>query len=256
VKINKFKHALTARRQQIGVWSTLRSNLLTELFACCGFDWILLDTEHSPNELPDIVAQLQSLSAHETSAVVRPAWCDMILVKRLLDAGAQSLLFPCIQSAEEARAAVSFVRYPPAGVRGVSGGSRAASFGTDTQYLAKAHEEICVLVQIETALGLKNIEEIAAVDGVDGVFIGPADLAASLGHLGDPQHPEVQAAVDEAFACLRRLKKPAGYLTTNRQEVARRVAAGVDFMAVATDTSILTGGAMSVLAQARESAHG
>ncbi|EJW11362.1 2,4-dihydroxyhept-2-ene-1,7-dioic acid aldolase [Rhodovulum sp. PH10] len=253
--INHFKRALT-ERQQIGLWSTLRSNMLAELFACCGYDWILIDTEHSPNEVPDIVAQLQAMSAYPTSAVVRPAWSDMILVKRLLDAGAQTLLFPCIQSAQEAREAVSFVRYPPRGVRGVAAGTRAGSFGTNPHYLANAEKELCVLVQIETGEGLKNLEEIAAVDGVDGVFIGPADLGASLGHLGDSQHPDVQSAVDDAFARLRRLNKPAGYLTTNAQEAARRVAAGVEFIAVATDTSIITKGAVSALAQAREAARG
>jgi 4-hydroxy-2-oxoheptanedioate aldolase len=209
-----------------------------------------LDTEHSPSELPDVICQLQAV-AQRTPVVVRPAWSDMILVKRLLDAGVQSLLFPSIQTASEARAAVGFTRYPPLGVRGVSGSSRAASYGLDTQYFASAEREICVLVQIETAQGLRNLEEIAAVDGVDGVFIGPADLAASLGHLGDTQHAEVQSAVNDAFQRLKKLRKPAGYLTTNEAEAIRRVTDGVAFIAVGTDTSIITRGASALLAARR-----
>jgi 4-hydroxy-2-oxoheptanedioate aldolase len=243
---NAFRHALR-NRQQIGLWSTLGSNLLTELLGGCGFDWVLIDTEHSANELPAIISQLQALKSSATSAVVRPAWSDMILVKRLLDAGAQSLLFPSIQSAAEARGAVGFTRYPPFGVRGVSGSSRAADYGHNAKYLTEADGEICVLLQIETIDGLKNLEEIATVDGVDGVFIGPADLAASLGHLGNTQHPEVQASVDKAFAQLRALGEPAGYLTTNEAEARRRVAGGVEFVAVGTDTTLFTRGAAKLL---------
>jgi 4-hydroxy-2-oxoheptanedioate aldolase len=248
---NRFKQALR-ERQQLGVWSTLSSNLLAELLGGCGFDWILLDTEHSPNELPGLVAQLQALSGSPTSAVVRPAWSDMVLVKRVLDMGAQSLLFPYIQSAEEARAAVSYTRYPPHGIRGVSTGSRAASYGLNPNYVASAQAEICVLVQIETAEALARLEEIAGVDGVDGVFIGPADLAASLGHLGNAQHPDVQAAIDDAFRRLRAIGKPAGYLTTNEAEAKRRVASGIEFVAVGSDTSIIGRGASELLRKMRE----
>jgi 4-hydroxy-2-oxoheptanedioate aldolase len=245
-KVNRFKRAL-GQRHQIGMFSTLGSNVLAELLAGCGFDWILLDTEHSPNDMPEVISQLQAMSAFDVNPIVRPAWSDMILVKRLLDAGAQTLLFPCIQSAEEAAAAVSFTRYPPRGVRGVSGSTRAASYGLDTGYLRNAEEELCVIVQIETAEALKNLESIAAVDGVDAVFIGPADLAASMGHLGNGQHPEVQAAVDDAFERLRALGKPSGYLTLNEAEAERRIADGVDFVGVATDTSMITRAATSLV---------
>ncbi|MDR3473766.1 MAG: aldolase/citrate lyase family protein [Devosia sp.] len=248
--MNRFKQDL-GRRQQIGLFSTLASTALVELFAGCGFDWILIDTEHSPSELPDVISALRALSASGVSPVVRPAWSDMVLVKRVLDAGAQTLLFPYVQSAEEAEVAVSYTRYPPHGLRGVSGASRAARYGLDTGYLAHAAEDICVLVQIENAAGLGNLERIAAVAGVDGVFIGPSDLAASLGHLGDAQHPEVQAAIDDAFRRLRALGKPAGYLTTNEAEAARRVAQGVDFVAVATDTSIITRAASALTQRMR-----
>jgi 4-hydroxy-2-oxoheptanedioate aldolase len=248
--MNRFKQDL-GRRQQIGMFSTLASTSLVELFAGCGFDWILIDTEHSPSELPDVISALRALSASGVSPVVRPAWSDMVLVKRVLDAGAQSLLFPYVQSADEAAAAVRYTRYPPHGLRGVSGASRAARYGLDTHYLAGAAEDICVLVQIENAAGLRNLESIAAVDGVDGVFIGPSDLAASLGHLGNAQHPEVQAAIDDAFRRLRALGKPAGYLTTNEAEAERRVTEGVDFVAVATDTSIITRAATALTQRMR-----
>jgi 4-hydroxy-2-oxoheptanedioate aldolase len=198
-----------------------------------------------------VISQLRALSGTDVSPVVRPAWSDMILVKRMLDAGAQSLLFPYVQSAEEAAAAVSYTRYPPHGVRGVSGASRAARYGLDTGYLARAGEDICVLVQIENAAGLRDLERIAAVDGVDGVFIGPSDLAASLGHLGNAQHPDVQAAIDDAFRRLRAVGKPTGYLTTNEAEAARRVKDGVDFIAVATDTSIITRAASALTQRMR-----
>jgi 4-hydroxy-2-oxoheptanedioate aldolase len=244
--VNRFKRALH-QRQQIGMFSTLGSNVLAELLAGCGFDWILLDTEHSPNDMPEVISQLQAMSAFDVSPIVRPAWSDMIQVKRFLDAGAQTLLFPCIQSAEEAAAAVTYTRYPPSGVRGVSGSTRAASYGLNTDYLRTAQDEICVLVQIETIEGLKNLESIAAVDGVDAVFIGPADLAASMGHIGNGQHPEVQAAVDDAFRRLRAVGKPAGYLTLNEAEAERRIADGVEFVGVATDTSIITRAATALL---------
>jgi 4-hydroxy-2-oxoheptanedioate aldolase len=245
-KINTFKRALR-ERQQIGMFSTLGSNVLAELLAGCGFDWILLDTEHSPNDMPEVISQLQAMSAFEVNAIVRPAWSDMVLVKRYLDAGAQTLLFPCIGSAEEARQAVSFTRYAPHGVRGVSGSTRAASYGLNPEYLHTAQEQLCVLVQIESLDGLRNLEAIADVDGVDGVFVGPADLAAAMGHLGNGQHPEVQAAVDDAFRRLRAMGKPAGYLTLNEAEAAKRIAEGVEFVGVATDTSIITRGATSLL---------
>jgi 4-hydroxy-2-oxoheptanedioate aldolase len=243
---NRFKRLLH-QRQQIGMFSTLGSSMLAELLGGCGFDWILLDTEHSPNDMPEVIAQLQAMSAFQVSPIVRPAWLDMVLVKRYLDAGAQTLLFPCIQSAAEAATAVSYTRYPPRGVRGVSGSTRAAAYGLNPDYLRSAEEELCVIVQIETVEGLENLEAIAAVDGVDAVFIGPADLAASMGHLGNGQHPTVQAAVDDAFRRLREIKKPAGYLTLNESEAERRIADGVDFVGVATDTSIITRAATALV---------
>jgi 4-hydroxy-2-oxoheptanedioate aldolase len=246
IKPNTFKRALR-QRQQLGMFSTLGSSALAELLAGCGFDWILLDTEHSPNDMPEVISQLQAMAAFDVSPIVRPAWSDMIMVKRLLDAGAQTLLFPCIDSAEAARQAVSFTRYPPHGLRGVSGSSRAAAYGLNTNYLATAQDELCVILQIESLEGLTNLESIAAVEGVDALFVGPADLAAAMGHLGNGQHPEVQAAVDDAFRRLRAIGMPAGYLTLNEAEAERRIAQGVEFVGVATDTSIITRGATSLI---------
>jgi 2-keto-3-deoxy-L-rhamnonate aldolase RhmA len=246
VRTNRFKRDL-GKRQMLGLFSTLASPALTEMFAQLGFDWILIDTEHSPNEPGDVVAQLQVMESLAAEPIVRPAWNDMILVKRLLDFGAQTLLFPYVQNAADAERAVSFTRYPPDGVRGVSGSSRAAAYGLIPDYFTKIQKEICVIVQIETTEALAEIERIAAVDGVDAVFIGPADLAASMGHLGNTQHPEVQAAIDDGFRRLKAIGTPAGYLTNNEGEAVRRVAQGIDFVGIANDTTIVTRGARSLL---------
>jgi len=247
VQPNEFKKRLLAHEQRVGLFATLNSPALVELLAGWGFDWVLIDTEHSPSEMADVIEQLRVLEGHGVAAVVRPAWSDRILIKRLLDAGARTLLIPSVDTAEEATAAVSFTRYPPEGVRGVSGSTRAASYGQHPDYLRTAADDICILVQIETATALQNLEEIASTPGVDGVFIGPADLAASLGHLGDSQHPEVQHAVDDAFRRLQAIGKARGYLTLNSHEARVRMQQGVEMVGVATDTSIVNNGAAVVL---------
>ncbi len=248
---NRFLRRLRAREQQIGIFSTLNSPAVLELLAGSGFDWILVDTEHSPSEVPDVIAHLQVLAAFEVGGLVRPAWSDPVLIKRLLDAGAQSLLVPYVETAEAAASAVAATRYPPAGVRGVAGGSRATGYGRRTDYLRTADEQICVLVQIETLRGLENLEAIAAVPGVDGVFIGPNDLAASMGLLGRATHPDVLAAVDDAFGRLAALGAASGYLTTDPDEAARRTAQGVHVMGIATDTSIVNAGVAVTLERSR-----
>ena len=250
VPVNQFKQNL-GRIQQIGLWSTLGSPALVELLAGCGYDWILIDTEHSPIELPNVIDHLRAISASGISAVVRPAWNDTVLVKRLLDQGAQSLLFPFIQNAAEAAAAVAATRFPPKGVRGVSGGSRSSQYGQTANYFRDAEAQICVIVQIETVEALAEIEKIAAVPGVDGVFIGPADLAASMGHLGNAQHPDVQAAIDGGFSRLMAIGKPSGYLTTNEPEVMRRKTTGIDFIAVNTDVALIGKAASGLLERVR-----
>jgi len=236
---NAFKRALAEGRRQIGLWSTLGSNVVAEILAPAGYDWILLDMEHSPNEIPGLIQQMQALTGGTATPIVRPAWNDPVIIKRVLDAGAQSILVPFIQNAAEARAAVAATRYPPEGIRGVSAGARAGRYGRIDGYLHKANAEMCVLVQIETPMGLTNLEAIASVPGVDGVFIGPSDLAATHGHLGNPGHPDVDKLIFEAGARLKKIGKPAGFLTPN-QDLARRVIdAGFTFVAVGSDSALL-----------------
>ena len=170
----------------------------------------MLDTEHSPNEIPDLVTQLQAVQRGTATPIIRPAWNDAVMAKRALDIGAQTLLFPYVQNVEEAKRAVASTRYPPQGIRGVSVAARASRYGRVPGYLTKANDEICVLVQVETRAALDQLEAIAKVDGVDGVFIGPSDLAASLGHLGNPQHADVQNAMQDAVKRLKALKQAGG----------------------------------------------
>lgn len=236
---NAFKHAIAAGKLQIGLWSSLCSNIAAEIISDSGFDWILLDTEHSPNEIPDLVGQLQAMQGSATTPIIRPAWNDVVLAKRALDIGAQSLLFPYVQNAEEARRAVASTRYPPQGIRGVSVAARASRYGRTPEYLTKANAEICVLVQVETRSALGEIEAIAEVEGIDGVFIGPSDLAASLGHLGNPQHPDVQKAIENAGKRLKAVGKPAGILTGNEEEARRYIGWGYLFVAVGADVGLL-----------------
>ena len=236
---NTFKHNLAAGKLQIGLWSSLCSNVAAEIIGDSGFDWILLDTEHSPNEIPELVGQLQGLQASPTTPIIRPAWNDAVLIKRCLDIGAQSLLLPYVQNVAEAKAAVAATRYPPHGIRGVSVAARASRYGRTPGYLGKANDEICVLVQVETGEAMKNLEAIAAVDGVDGVFIGPSDLAASLGHLGNPQHADVQKAIKDAVDRLTKVGKPAGMLTGNEEEAKRYIEWGYKFVAVGADVGLL-----------------
>jgi 4-hydroxy-2-oxoheptanedioate aldolase len=240
---NEFKLALRGRELQIGLWSTLCSNLGAEIIAQSGFDWILLDTEHSPNELPDLVSQLQAMGRGTASPVIRAAWNDAVLIKRILDIGAQSILLPYVQTAEEARRAVQAVRFPPRGIRGVSASSRASQYGRVKDYLSRADEEICLILQIETRAALDQLEAISEIEGVDGVFVGPADLSASLGHLGDPQHPETQAALQDAARRLTRLGNPAGILAVVEADARRYIEWGYTFVAVGVDTTLLASSA-------------
>lgn len=236
---NAFKAGLRARKLQIGLWQSLCSNIAAEICSDSGFDWLLLDTEHSPNEIPDLLSQLQAIEKGTATGIIRPAWNDAVLIKRCLDIGAQTLLIPYVQSVEEAKAAVAATRYPPHGIRGVSVAARASRYGRVPGYLTKANEEICVLVQVETRQSLDAIEAIAKVEGVDGVFIGPSDLAASLGHLGNPQHADVQAAMKDAVERLTKVGKPAGILTGNEDEARRYIDWGYLFVAVGSDVGLL-----------------
>src|SRR5215831_16881794 len=240
---NEFKHAIAGGRLQIGLWSSLASNIAAEIVSDSGFDWILFDSEHSPNEIPGLLAQLQAAARGTAAAIVRPAWNDAVLIKRVLDLGAQSILVPYVQNAEEARRAVASVRYPPAGIRGVAAATRASRYGRVTDYLKRADAEICLLVQVETRSALAGIEAIAKVEGVDGVFIGPSDLSASFGHIGNPQHHEVQAALEQGVKRLNAVGKPAGILTLNQDEARRYIDWGYTFVAVGSDIGLLGRGA-------------
>jgi 4-hydroxy-2-oxoheptanedioate aldolase len=236
---NRFKHALAAGKVQIGLWCSLCSNIAAEIVSHSGYDWLLLDTEHSPNEVPDILAQLQASQAGTAHAIVRPAWNDPVLIKRYLDIGAQTVLLPYVQNADEARRAVAATRYPPHGIRGVTGSGRASRYGRVKDYLKKANDEICVLVQVETREALAELDKIAAVEGVDGVFIGPSDLSASFGQIGNPAHPDVQAALEDAARRIRKAGKLAGILTGNEDEARRYIGWGYTFVAVGTDVVLL-----------------
>lgn len=248
---NHFKRALREGRQQIGLWCSLPGSYVAEAVAGSGYDWLLFDTEHSPGDPLTVLAQLQAVAPYDVSAVVRPASNDTVLIKRFLDLGAQTLLIPYVQNAEEARAAVAAMRYAPDGVRGVSGLTRATRFGRIPGYGKRAAEELCLLVQIETREALDQLEAIAAVEGVDGVFIGPADLAASLGHVGEPGHPDVVAAVEDAIRRLRAAGKPAGILTPDTRFAKRCIEIGTLFTAVAIDAGILARGTEAIVREFR-----
>src|ERR1043165_2046240 len=223
---NPFKRALKAGKPQIGLWSSLSSNYSVEVIAGAGFDWILLDCEHSPNDLESLLTQLQAAAAYPTHPVVRVPWNDMVTIKRVLDVGAQSLLIPYVSSAEEAKAAVAHARYPTAGVRGVAGTTRATRVGRVKDYAKRAHQEICVLGRVETQGAVDNIEAICAVEGVDGVFIGPADLHASLGYTGEIANPKVKPMIDDAIKRIRKAGKAPGILTPTEADAKHWLGGG------------------------------
>jgi 4-hydroxy-2-oxoheptanedioate aldolase len=236
---NAFKAALKQHRPQIGIWSVLSSNVVAEILSSSGFDWILIDTEHAHNEAPDVFSQLQVMAPGSAEPMVRCAWNDNVAIKRILDAGGRSVMVPFVQNAAEARKAVSSTRYPPRGHRGVAGSTRATRWGTVADYYTLAEREVCVVVQVETRAALEAIEDIAAIDGVDGIFVGPNDLAADMGHLGNVQHPDVQAALANAGERIRRAGPAAGILTSDPSETGKYLAQGYSFIAVGSDAGIL-----------------
>jgi 4-hydroxy-2-oxoheptanedioate aldolase len=239
-QINLFKAALAARTPQIGLWLGLADAYCAEICAGAGFDWLLIDGEHAPNDLRTILSQLQALAAYPVHAAVRPPSGDPNLIKQLLDIGAQTLLIPMVETEEQAQALVRAVRYPPAGIRGVGAAlARAAEWNRNTSYLAEADREVCLLVQIESRRGLEHLPQIAAIEGVDGIFIGPADLSASLGHRGNPGHPEVQRAIDEAIGVIGSTGKAAGILAAAESAARRYMELGCTFIAVGIDVSLL-----------------
>jgi len=236
---NSFKRALAAGQPQIGLWLSLSNHYSAEACAGSGFDWVLVDTEHSPNELHMVLTQLQAIAPYPTHPIVRVAWNDTVIIKRVLDIGAQSLLVPFVQNAEEARAAVAAVRYPPRGVRGMGGTTRATRFGRIKDYAKRAHEETCLLVQLETQAALDSLEAIAALDGIDGIFIGPADLHASLGYPGETANPAVLPKIEDAIRRIRACGKAPGILTADEKLARRYLELGALFVAVGADVGLL-----------------
>lgn len=247
--MNPLKTALNEQRRQIGFWTSMRSNVAAEIVGHAGFDWILIDMEHAPNEAPDVLVQLQAMATGTAEPVVRCAWNDAVLIKRVLDLGARSLLVPMVQNADEARRAVAAARYPPAGARGVAVGTRATRWGLRPDYHRTANDDTCVIVQVETQDALAQVEAIAAVDGVDGLFIGPSDLAADMGHLGNPGHPDAQAAFKTAVARIRAAGKSAGILSGDPVAVQRYLDWGFTFVAVGSDTNVLAQAAAKLAQQ-------
>lgn len=238
--MNTFKQALKRREAQVGLWLSLADPYSAEVCATAGFPWVLVDGEHAPNDVRSTLATLQAVAPYGAHPVVRAVQGEAALVKQLLDIGVQTLLVPMVDTPEQARALVRAMRYPPEGVRGVGAAvARASRWGARTAYLDEANDEACLLVQAETATALANLPAICDVDGVDGVFIGPADLAASMGHRGQPGHPDVQAAIERAIATIVASGKAAGTLTGDAGLARRYLQLGATFVAVGIDVTLL-----------------
>lgn len=239
---NRFKARLSEGDPQIGLWMGLANAYTAEICAGAGFDWLVVDGEHAPNDLQSMIGQLQALAAFPVSPVVRAPVGETWILKQLLDIGAQSLLVPMVESAAQARALVEAVRYPPRGKRGVGAAlARASAFNRIGDYLTTADGEMCLIVQIESVAGLAALKEIAGVEGVDAVFIGPSDLAADMGYLGRPGAPAVKQAVRTAMATLRDLSCPAGLLTADQAFARECLEEGARFVAIGTDVTLFSG---------------
>lgn len=236
---NHFKEAILQGNQQLGLWSSIRDPAMSEMLAGCGYDWIVLDCEHSPRDVQEVLHGLHAMSAYPVEPVVRVKSLDVAEIKKMLDIGAQTILVPYVQNGEEARLAAAAVTYPPAGLRGVAGGTRANRFAAIPDYFTKAREEICLIVQIETRDAMNNLEEIATIDGIDAIFVGPADLAASLGHPGDLKHPDVKEAIVDTIHRVRAHGKPAGFLSSDPELLDLVFDAGSVFTAIDIDMTTL-----------------
>jgi len=250
IKVNKFKQALSGNTPLFGLWQGIPDSTVAEIGAGAGFDWVLIDAEHGPFDLKSIMAHLQAIEPHPVSALVRPVEGSTALIKQLLDIGAQTLLVPMVDTADQARQIVAAAKYPPMGIRGLGTSmARAANWNRTTDYLNKANQEICVVVQIETLAGLDNIEKIVNVDGVDAVFIGPSDLSAAMGHIGNPGHPDVVEAIENAFKVIQSAGKQAGVLAVNKDLVDKYVHAGARFIGVGVDAALLANATRQLAAQ-------
>ncbi len=249
---NSFKQGLLAGNPQIGLWISLCSPFAADVVSSAGFDWTLLDMEHSPNEMPTVLGQLQAMQQGTTTPIVRPVWNDPLLVKRLLDLGAPGLLFPMIQSVAEAQQAVASTRYPPNGFRGVSLAQRGNRFGRTTDYFEQVETQTCILVQLETQHALSQAKEIANVDGVDGVFFGPADISADSGHLGTVNDPSVWDDIMAAAEVVRGEGKAVGTLVGDAEKAIHLVESGFTFVACGSDLGLLARGSDALLSSVRK----
>lgn len=247
---NPFKSALAARQPQIGLWLSMADPYLAEAAATTGYDWLLIDGEHAPNDLRSMLGALQAVAAHGAQPVVRVVEGSTALIKQVLDIGAKTLLVPMVDTAEQARAIVAATQYPPRGVRGVgSAVGRSSQWSARADYLNVADDEVCLLVQAETTTALAHLDAICAVDGVHGVFIGPADLAASMGHRGNPGHPDVQAAIESAMKTIIASGKAAGTLTSDPALARRYLDLGCTFVAVGVDVLMFVNAARKLRTQ-------
>lgn len=235
---NEFKQKLLNKDKLVGCWSALASPITTEILGLAGFDWILLDGEHAPNDIQTFIPQLMALKDSKSAPVVRPPVNDSVIIKRLLDAGFYNLIIPFVESAKEAAYAVSATKYPPEGIRGVSVGHRNNVYGTIENYFETINDNISVIIQIESKKALTNLHEILDTNGVDGIFIGPSDLAAALGHLGNPNHPDVQEAIRTIFECSKSKDKTVGILAPVKADAERYIAMGANLVAVGSDLGI------------------
>ncbi len=250
---NTFKQNLQQGKLQLGMWLGLANSYTAELLACTGYDFLLIDGEHAPNDVRSVLPQLQAIAPYNSAPVVRPNYNDPVLLKMYLDIGAQSFLIPMIQNKEQAIAALRATRYPPEGIRGVGSAlARASRWNNVEGYLHKANEEICVLVQVETKEAVDNLDEILSVEGVDGVFIGPADLSADMGYMGNPNHEEVVKTIEECVKKIKNAGKAPGILMANEQMAKHYIELGALFVAVGVDTTLLSTAAKSLLSKYKD----
>jgi 4-hydroxy-2-oxoheptanedioate aldolase len=252
LKKNPFTHAIAASEKQIGLWVSLSNAFAAEVVAPAGYDWALIDMEHTPNDYFNVLGQLQAFASSNTSAIVRPEWNDPVIVKRLLDLGAQGLLFPMIQSVEEAQKAVASTRYPPQGIRGVSGATRATKFGRVSDYIERVEDETTVILQLETAAAIKHAIEIGSVDGVSGIFFGPADIAADIGLVGQPMHKDVWDLIKPAAKALIAQGVPVGTLVMDTTFASELLNEGFTFVACASDAGLLAKASDAALAAVKD----
>ncbi|MGQ7249371.1 aldolase/citrate lyase family protein [Halomonas sp. V046] len=251
--VNAFRAALGQGHVQFGMWSGFASGYAAELEADLGYDWLLIDGEHAPNSVASILSQLQAVAPYPVSPVVRAVNHDPALIKQLLDIGAQTLMVPMVETEAQAKALVAAMRYPPHGKRGVGGGLVRATRWDDVEdYLADAHQQLCLMAQIESAVGVHNAAAIAAVEGVEAIFIGPADLSSALGHPGNPGHPEVQRAIAATIETVKAAGKAVGILAPGEEDARRYIALGCEFVAVSIDISLLRQAARASLGRFKD----